>query len=232
MVARRVSDKQVLKLIRGFLEAGVMVDGTKQPTEEGTPQGSPLSPLLANVYLDDLDRELRERGHRFVRYADDVMIYVRSERAGQRVMEGISAFIEQRLGLRINRGKSAVARAGRRAFLSFSFYKRKAGWRIGVAREAPKRAKQRLRQLTSRTWGVPMERRITAINRFSRGWAAYFSLAEGERPFSDLDEWLRRRLRQVRWKEWKRPAARRRNLRALGASERSAREWAGSGKGP
>lgn len=231
-VARRVPDKQVLRLVRSYLNAGVMADGAKQPSEEGTPQGSPLSPLLSNVYLDDLDRELRERGHRFVRYADDVIVYVHSERAGQRVMEGISAFVERRLKLRVNAEKSAVAWAGKRPFLGFSFFKRKEGWRIGVNREAPKRAKRRLRQLTARTWGVPMERRIIAINRFTRGWAAYFSLAEGERPFQDLDEWLRRRMRQVRWKEWKRYSARRRNLRALGAPERSAREWAASRKGP
>jgi RNA-directed DNA polymerase len=231
-VARRVHDKRVLKLIRGYLNAGVMADGIEQPTEEGTPQGSPLSPLLSNVYLDDLDRELGRRGHRFVRYADDVMIYVRSERAGQRVMEGISGFVERRLKLRVNRGKSAVAWAGKRAFLGFAFFKRKEGWRLGVSREAPKRAKRRLRRLTARTWGVPMERRIHAINRFTRGWTAYFHLAEGERPFRDLDEWLKRRLRQVRWKEWKRYSARRRNLRALGAPERSAREWAASRKGP
>jgi group II intron reverse transcriptase/maturase len=231
-LARRVHDKQVLKLIRRYLEAGVMADGVKQSSEQGTPQGSPLSPLLSNVYLTDLDQQLRSRGHRFVRYADDVMVYVKSERAGQRVMESVSAFVEQRLGLEVNRHKSAVARAGSRPFLGFSFFRRKAGWRIGVARESPKRAKQRLRQLTARNWGVPMERRIFAINRFTQGWAAYFSLAEGERPFRDLDEWLRRRLRQVRWKEWKRYPARRRNLRSLGASERQAREWAGSGKGP
>lgn len=231
-VARRVHDKRVLKLIRGYLEAGVMADGVRQRSEAGTPQGSPLSPLLSNVYLSDLDRELRERGHRFVRYADDVIIYVRSERAGQRVMESVSAFIERRLKLRVNSGKSAVAWAGSRPFLGFSFFKRKEGWRIGVSREAPKRAKRRLRQLTARTWGVPMERRIHAINRFTRGWTAYFALAEGERPFTDLDEWLRRRMRQVRWKEWKRYPARRRNLRALGAPERSAREWAASRKGP
>lgn len=230
-VARRVRDKRVLRLIRSYLEAGVMADGLKQPSEEGTPQGSPLSPLLSNVYLSDLDRELRRRGHRFVRYADDVIIYVASERAGQRVAEGVSEFIEQRLKLRVNRRKSAVARAGRRTFLSFSFYKRKEGWKIGVAREARTRAKRRLRQLTARTWGVPMERRIYAINRFTRGWTAYFALAEGERPFSDLDEWLRRRLRQVRWKEWKLPKARRRNLRALGIPERTAHEWGGSQKG-
>jgi RNA-directed DNA polymerase len=230
-VARRVADKQVLRLIRAYLEAGVMADGIRQPSEEGTPQGSPLSPLLGNVMLDDLDSELDRRGHCFVRYADDVMVYVESERAGERVMQSIARFIEQRLKLRVNAGKSAIAPATTRAFLGFAFYRRDGKVKVGVDRKAPKRAKQRLRQLTARTWGVSMERRIHAINRFTVGWTAYYSLADGERPFSDLDEWLRRRLRQVRWKEWKRYRTRRRNLRALEMPERAAREWAASQKG-
>jgi RNA-directed DNA polymerase len=231
-VARRVAGKRMLKLIRAYLEAGVMDGGLVHASEEGTPQGSPLSPLLSNVMLDDLDSELERRGHRFVRYADDVMVYVESERAGQRVMRSTARFIKERLKLRVNAEKSALAPASTRAFLGFAFYRRDGKVRIGVSAKAPKRAKQRLRRLTARTWGVSMERRIHAINRFTVGWTAYYSLAEGERPFSDLDEWLRRRLRQIRWKEWKRYRTRRRNLRALGMPERAAREWAASQKGP
>ena len=229
--ARRIKDKRVLGLIRCFLQAGVMADGAWMASEQGTPQGSPISPLLGNVMLDDLDRELERRGHRFVRYADDAMVYVDSRRAGQRVLVSITQFVEQRLKLRINADESAVAPATSRTLLGFGFYRRSGRVKIGVDRKAPKRAKQRLRQLTARTRGVSMDRRIHAINRDTVGWTAYFVLADGERPFRDLDEWLRRRLRQVRWKEWKRPKTRARNLRGLGVEHRKAHEWAHSGKG-
>jgi RNA-directed DNA polymerase len=230
-VARRVTDKRVLKLIRSYLDAGVMADGITQPTEEGTPQGSPLSPLLSNVYLDDLDRVLERRGHRFVRYADDVTIYVRSKRAAERVMASACEFIERRLKLRVNRSKSAVDRATKRTLLGFGFFKRGGEVKVRIDPTARARAKDRLRRLTSRRWGVSMGRRIREINRFTVGWTAYFGLADTPRPLSDLDEWLRRRLRQVRWKEWKRYRTRRRNLVALGIPERTARGWAASRKG-
>jgi group II intron reverse transcriptase/maturase len=231
VVARRVTGKKVLKLIRAYLEAGVMADGVRQPTEEGTPQGSPLSPLLSNVYLDDLDRMLEKRGHRFVRYADDVTIYVRSERAAERVMGSTCEFIERRLRLRVNRGKSSVASAFKATLLGFGFLKRKGEIKIRIDPKARKRAKDRLREITSRRWGISMRRRIRELNRFTVGWTAYFSLADFPRPLSDLDEWLRRRLRQVRWKEWKRFRTRRRNLRALGIPAQQAHEWAASRKG-
>jgi group II intron reverse transcriptase/maturase len=231
VVARRVTGKKVLKLIRAYLEAGVMADGVGQPTEEGTPQGSPLSPLLSNVYLDDLDRMLEKRGHRFVRYADDVTIYVRSERAAERVMGSTCEFIERRLKLRVNRGKSSVASAFKATLLGFGFLKRKGEIKIRIDPKARKRAKDRLREITSRRWGISMRRRIRELNRFTVGWTAYFSLADFPRPLSDLDEWLRRRLRQVRWKEWKRFRTRRRNLRALGIPAQQAHEWAASRKG-
>ena len=230
-VARRVADKQVLRLIRRYLEAGVMADGVEQASEEGTPQGSPLSPLLGNVMLDDLDSELERRGHRFVRYADDVMVYVNSRRAGERVMQSTTQFVESKLKLRINRHKSVVAPAQNRTFLGFGFFYRDGQVKLRVDTKARKRAKDRLRQLTSRRWGVSMERRITQINRFTVGWTAYFALADTPRPFEHLDEWLRRRLRQIRWKQWKRYSTKRRELRAAGIPERPAREWAASRKG-
>jgi group II intron reverse transcriptase/maturase len=230
-VARRVTDKKVLKLIRGYLEVGVMADGVKQPTEQGTPQGSPLSPLLSNVYLDDLDRMLEKRGHRFVRYADDITVYVRSKRAAERVMGSTCEFIERRLKLRVNRDKSSVGSAFKATLLGFGFLKRKGEIKIRIDPKARKRAKDRLREITSRRWGVSMRRRIREVNRFTVGWTAYFSLADTPRPLSDLDEWLRRRLRQVKWKEWKRHQTRRRNLQALGVPPQQALEWAGSRKG-
>ena len=185
-VARRVHDKRVLGLIRRYLEAGVMAGGLVHASEEGTPQGSPLSPLLSNVMLDDLDWELEKRGHHFVRYADDGRIYVGSERAGKRVMESVTQYVEQRLKLRVNRQKSAVAPAVERPLLGFQFFRDRAGKvRVTVAPKALKRAQDRIRQLTTRNWGVSMERRIKEINRFTVGWTAYFSLADTVLPFDE-----------------------------------------------
>jgi RNA-directed DNA polymerase len=230
-VARRVDDKRVLRLIRRYLEAGVMDGGLVHASEEGTPQGSPLSPLLSNVMLDDLDWELEKRGHRFVRYADDGRIYVGSERAAQRVMVSISRYVEQRLKLKVNRQKSAVDLAKKRPLLGFRFFGRDREVKVRIDPSARKRAKDRLRQLTSRKWGVSMERRIEEINRFTVGWTNYFALADTPSVFEGLDEWLRRRLRQVRWKEWKRPRTRERTLRKLGIPKREARQWSYSRKG-
>jgi RNA-directed DNA polymerase len=229
-VARRVHDKQVLRLVRCYLEAGVTADGIVHVTEEGTPQGSPLSPLLSNVMLDDLDWELGRRGHRFVRYADDGRIYVKSERAGQRVMRSITWYVEQRLKLRVNRQKSAVAPVEKSPFLGFGFFRRDGRVKIGVDPKALKRAKERLRRLTSRKWGISMGRRIEEINRFTVGWMAYYRLADTPSPFERLDRWLRRRMRQLRWKEWERPRTRWRNLQALGLRRSATDRWGTSRK--
>ena len=230
-VARKVEDRKVLRLIRSYLEAGVMVDGIRQPTAEGTPQGSPLSPVLSNIMLDDLDRELWERGHRFVRYADDLRVFVRSERAAQRVFESVCGVIERRLKLKVNREKSSIRHAAQATLLGFGFLLTGPQVTIQVAPKAIKRLKDQLRVLTGRSWRVSMDYRIGRLNRFTTGWMAYFWLADAERTFASLDGWLRRRLRQVRWKEWKTTAAKRHNLRIRGISESHARKWAGSSKG-
>jgi len=232
-VARKVADKKVLKLIRAYLNAGVMVDGVKVTREQGTPQGSPLSPLLANIMLDDLDTELERRDHHFVRYADDIRIYVRSERAATRVLDGISGFIEGKLKLRVNRDKSGTAPATRRGLLGFGFCRRNGKVAVRIDDKAKKAMKMRIRQLTSRTWGVSMQHRIDALNRFISGWCAYFALAQTPSVFEAFDEWLRRRLRQVQWKQWgRRVATKRRALRSLGIPQREAALWACTAKGP
>jgi RNA-directed DNA polymerase len=231
-VARKVADKRLLRLIRRYVEAGVMVNGVKQSNREGTPQGSPLSPLLSNIMLDDLDRELERRGHHFIRYADDIRINVKSERAGQRVLAGVTEFIEKRLKLKVNKEKSSVKPATKAVALGFGFYHQPGG-RIGirVAPKALRRMRVRIRWLTGRSWRIAMPERVERLNRYIAGWCAYFARAETVTTFEDADSWLRRRLRQVRWAEWKRPRARRRNLIALGIRPQEARSFAGSSKG-
>lgn len=232
-VGQMVSDKRVLRLLGAYLRAGaVLQDGVRVAGDEGTPQGSPLSPLLANVLLTDLDRELEARGHAFVRYADDIRIYVRSRRAGERVLESVSRFVTDRLRLRVNEGKSGVDRATRRGLLGFAFFYRPGGEvAVRVDQQALKRARDRIRRLTARSWGVSMAVRLTALNTFIAGWSAYFAFAETPSVFERLDRWLLRRLRQVRWKEWKRPRTKRRYLVALGVPAHTARQWANTRKG-
>lgn len=230
-VARRVSDKadkRLLRLIRRFLESGVLVDGLVSASEEGTPQGGPLSPLLSNILLDDLDKELERRGHKFVRYADDCNIYVRSRRAGERVKASITAYLEGHLRLKVNEGKSAVDRPWKRKFLGFSMLTQER--RIRLAAESVKRVKDVIRSLTQRSEAVSMSERLRRLNQYLGGWAGYFALAETPSVFSELDEWTRRRLRLCQRKQWKRVRTRVRELRALGLKELDVWKAAGSRK--
>jgi len=215
-VARVVKDKRVLKLIRKYLEAGVMVNGVVMDVEEGTPQGGPLSPLLANILLDDLDWELEKREHRFVRYADDCNIYVKSERAGHRVMNSVRQFLEQELRLKVNEQKSAVERPWKRKLLGFSFYRRQGEVHVRLAPQTKDRIRKKLRRLTKRTRSGKLAEIIQEINEYTMGWIGYFRLAETPSVYQELDEWLRRRLRQLVWKRWKRGKTRYRELVALG----------------
>lgn len=230
-VARRVTDKQVLRLIRRYLQSGVMLNGVVAATEEGTPQGGPLSPLLANILLDDLDKELEKRGHRFVRYADDANIYVRSERAGKRVLTSVRTFLQERLRLKVNEEKSAVDRPWKRKFLGFSFYKNR-GVRIRLAPKSLERVKQKLRELTDRNRSQSMAQRIQTLNAYLRGWIGYYALSDAKSIFERLEGWLMRRLRACVWKQWKRVRTRHRELRALGLPDWVAHELANSRKGP
>jgi RNA-directed DNA polymerase len=228
-IAKRIEDKRLL--IRAFLNAGVMENGLVSPSVEGTPQGGPLSPLLSNLVLDELDRELERRGHRFVRYADDCNIYVRSERAGQRVMESISRFITQKLKLKVNEAKSAVARPQERKFLGFSFT---AGPDIKrtIAPNSLERFKQRIRETTRRAKGVSIKTTMEELATYMRGWRGYFGFCETPEVLIALTRWVRLRLRAALWRQWKTPRRRRAALIANGVSEWAARNTAGSGRGP
>ena len=229
-VARRITDKRVLKLIRAYLHAGVMIGGVCQKTEEGTPQGGPLSPLLANIMLDDLDKELTRRGVRFVRYADDCNIFVASKRAGERVMESVIRFVEGKLKLKVNRDKSAVDRPWNRKFLGFSFLTNKQAT-IRLAPKTISRFKEKVRELTNRTRSISMDDRIMHLNRYLMGWIGYFRLASAKNHCERFDQWIRRRLRMCLWKQWKRVRTRIRELRALGVPEWAAFMMANSRRG-
>jgi len=229
-IAKRVEDKQLLKLIRAFLNAGVMENGLVSSSTEGTPQGGPLSPLLSNLLLDDLDQELERRGLRFVRYADDCNIYVRSRRAGERVMQSITRFLTDKLKLKVNESKSGVARPAQRKFLGFSFTSGKQPKR----RIAPKtllRFKKRIRELTRRNRGVSLERMVAQLRRYLVGWRGYFGFCQTPSVLRNLDSWIRRRLRCFQWKLWKRGKTRFAELRKRGAGKDLAAQTAGSSRG-
>jgi len=228
-IARRIGDKRLLLIIRRFLQAGLMQDGVCVARDEGTPQGGPLSPLLANLLLDDLDQLLDSRGHRFCRYADDCNIYVRSLAAGQRVMESVTRFLEEKLKLRVNREKSAVAPVGERKFLGHRLL---LNGKLGIAPKSVARAKEKIRQITSRTRGVNLVQVIVELNLFLVGWLAYYRFAAFRGELTRMDEWIRRRLRCYRLKQRKRGKSVAGLLRKLGVSAVSASRVGSSGKGP
>lgn len=230
-LAERVSDKHLLKLIRAFLRAGVMENGLVSPVDEGTPQGGPLSPLLSNIVLDEFDREVERRGLRFARYADDCNIYVRSRRAGSRVMESLARFITTKLKLKVNAQKSAVARPWERKFLGFSFTSEGAP-RRRIAPKAVDRFKERVRELTGRTRGVSVERMAEDLSRYLRGWIGYFGKCETPSVLQGLERWIRHRLRSMVWKQWKRGTVRFAELRKRGVGRDLAAQTAGSAHGP
>ena len=230
-MAKRVGDKQVLRLIRRYLQAGVMENGLVSTTDKGTPQGGPLSPLLSNLVLDELDRELERRGHRFVRYADDCNIYVRSERAGQRVMASVTRFLTQKLKLKVNAKKSGVARPWKRKFLGFSVTANKTPKRR-ISPEAIQRFKRRVRTLTRRTRGVSIEQMVGELSRYLRGWLGYYGFCQTPSVLRNLESWVRRRLRCCMWKQWKRGRRRYAALRKRGVGRDLAAQTAGSPHGP
>src|ERR1700724_1972046 len=229
-IAKRVEDKRLRKLIRAFLNAGVMENGLVSPSVEGTPQGGPLSPLLSNLVLDELDRELERRGHRYVRYADDSNIYVRSEQAGRRVMESITRFITHNLKLKVNEAKSAVARPQERKFLGFSFTAGPEVKRV-IAPKALDRFKRRIREITRRAKGVSIQKTIEELASYMRGWRSYFGFCETPEVLVYLTRWVRLRLRAALWRQWKTPRRRRAALLALGVRPRLASNTAGSSRG-
>jgi RNA-directed DNA polymerase len=230
-VARRVKDRRVLLLIRRYLQAGMLDSGLVSPRTEGTPQGGPLSPLLSNILLDEWDRELERRGHRFVRYADDCNVYVRSKAAGERVLTSLERFLAKRLRLRINRDKSGVARPWTRKFLGYSVTWDRAA-RLRVAPAAVHRLQTKLRRLLTIGRGRRLADTVKALNLVTRGWVAYFRLADVKASFEDLDKWLRRKLRCLVWRQWKRPRTRVRELCRCGLDLARARASARNGRGP
>ena len=230
-LAERVSDKHLLKLIRAFLRAGVMENGLVSPVDEGTPQGGPLSPLLSNIVLDEFDREVERRGLRFARYADDCNIYVRSRRAGSRVMESLARFITTKLKLKVNAQKSAVARPWERKFLGFSFTNEEAP-RRRIAPKAVDRFKERVRELTGRARGVSVERMAEDLSQYLRGWIGYVGKCETPSVLQGLERWIRHRLRSMVWKQWKRGTVRFAELRKRGVGRDLAAQTAGSAHGP
>lgn len=230
-MARKVKDKRVLLLIRRYLQAGLFEGGVISARTEGTPQGGPLSPLLSNILLDELDKELEKRGHFFCRYADDANVYVRTRRSGERVMSSLTKFLETRLKLTVNQNKSAVDRPWNRQFLGYGMTNHRTP-QIKVGGKSLDRLKSKLREFSRRGRGKKVKRVIEELTPVLRGWSNYFKLAQVKKPFEELDKWLRRKLRCIIWRQWKRPVTRVRKLMQRGLSEERARKSAGNGRGP
>ena len=230
-IAKRISDKRILKLIRRYLQAGIMVNGVVMERYEGTPQGGPLSPLLSNILLDELDKELESRGHRFCRYADDVNVYVKSEAAGKRVMDSLEKFLTKRLRLKVNREKSAVARPWERTFLGYSFTE-EARPRTRISPKSLKRLKEKLKPEWRKGRGQSVKATIVRLNQIIIGWASYYRLAELVWPIKKLDSWMRRRIRWIIWRQWKTPKTRLKKLREMGMPYHVAKATAYNNAGP
>ncbi len=231
LLAKKISDKRTLKLIRSYLNSGIMEEGVVIPRTEGTSQGSPLSPLLSNIVLNELDKELEGRGHRFVRYADDCSVYVRSDKSAQRVMETITCYIERKLKLKVNHTKSKVSRPKESTLLGFSFYRSKKGWEIRIASKSLKKIKEKMKEKTKRNDPSNAEEKIKKMEAVIRGWVNYFSIAKAKGKMKEIDEMVRTRLRIGIWKQWKKAKTKRINLEKLGINRSNAYEWSNSGKG-
>lgn len=230
LICLKVKDKRTLKLIRSYLNSGMMEDGLVSPRTEGTPQGSPLSPLLSNIVLHELDQELEKRGHRFVRYADDCSIYVGSKKSAARVMASITSYLEDRLKLKVNREKSKVSRASKSTLLGFSFYGTANGWKMRIAPRSLTRIKEKIREHTKRNNPLTLRVRITKLEEVIRGWVNYFCLAEAGERMTGLDKMTRSRLRTTLWKQWKTVSCRIRNLIRLGITKAKAYQLANTRK--
>ena len=231
LLSERIKDKLVLKLIHRYLKAGVMTGGVATVNTEGTPQGGPLSPILSNILLDKLDRELESRGHRFVRYADDICIYVKSKRGAARVLNSVSTYIEKELKLVVNRTKSMATRPWKSKLLGYSFYHKKGEKGLSIAKSSVKKYKTKVREITSRSRPVAMYKRYDELKRLNRGWYNYFKLTEARSMLEDLDKWVRSRIRLCYWKQWKRPCTRVKMLVSLGTPKGQAYQWGNTRKG-
>ena len=230
-LSKDIKDKRVLKLIRKYLQSGIMINGIVVSNEEGTPQGGPLSPLLSNIMLDELDKELEKRGHRFCRYADDCNIYVKSKRAGERVMESITSFIEGKLKLKVNMNKSAVERPWKRKFLGFTLGIMFGKAYSSVSKQLLKKHKDKLREILSRSKPMTLEQRIIKLNQINIGWINYYGIAKCKGIVTQLDKWIRQRLRMCIWKQWKKVKTRYKNLKKLGLNHWQAIKFANTRKG-